>query len=74
MMRALVDMRTLTAMVLAAVVGLWGVTAYPPATDNVFLQLIALREPTLFRALLHGYAALWFSTSFLAASLVLSPW
>jgi hypothetical protein len=72
MMRALVDMRTLTAMVLAAVVGLWGVTAYPPANDNVFLQLIALREPTLFRVLLHGYAALWFSTSFLAASLVLS--
>ena len=72
MIRALVDMRTLTAMMLAAVVGLWGVTAYPPAIDNVFLQLIALREPTLFRALLHGYAALWFSTAFLAASLVLS--
>ena len=72
MIRALVDMRILTAMVLAAVVGLWGVTAYPPAIDNVFLQLIALREPTLFRALLHGYAALWFSTAFLAVSLVLS--
>src|SRR5688572_447998 len=72
MIRALVDMRALTAMVLAAMVGLWGVTAYPPAIDNVFLQLIALREPTLFRALVHGYAALWFSTAFLAASLVLS--
>jgi len=72
MMRALIDMRGLTAMAFAATLGLWGVTTYPPATDNVFLQLIALREPTLFRALLHGYAALWFSTSFLAASLVLS--
>jgi TraM recognition site of TraD and TraG len=72
MMRTLVDMRNLTAMVFAATVGLWGVAVYPPATDNVFLQLIALREPMLFRALLHGYAALWFTTSFFAASLVLS--
>jgi TraM recognition site of TraD and TraG len=72
MFRALVDMRVLTAMVIAAAAGLWGVTAYPPATNNVFLQLIALREPIIFRALLHGYAALWFTTSFLAASVVLS--
>ena len=72
MIRALVDMRGLTAMVIAAATGVWGVTAYPPATDNVFLQLIALREPVIFRALMHGYAAIWFSTSFMAASLVLS--
>jgi hypothetical protein len=72
MIRALVDMRGLTAMAIAAATGVWGVTAYPPAADNVFLQLIALREPVIFRALMHGYAALWFSTSFMAASLVLS--
>ena len=72
MIRALVDMRGLTAMAIAAATGVWGVTTYPPATDNVFLQLIALREPAIFRALMHGYAALWFSTSFMAASLVLS--
>jgi TraM recognition site of TraD and TraG len=72
MIRALVDMRGLTAMAIAAVLGVWGVTTYPPAADNVFLQLIALREPVVFRALMHGYAALWFSTSFLAASFVLS--
>src|SRR5215218_1806924 len=72
MIRALVDMRGLTAMVIAAATGVWGVTTYPPAADNVFLQLIALREPVIFRALMHGYAALWFSTSFMAASLVLS--
>ncbi len=47
-----------------------GLTTYPPAADNVFLQLIALREPVVFRALMHGYAALWFSTPFFAASLV----
>ena len=72
MLRAVVDMRGLAAMAIAAGTGVWGLTAYPPATDNVFLQLIALREPVLFRALLQGYAALWFSTSFLAASLLLS--
>ncbi|MGH9163830.1 MAG: type IV secretory system conjugative DNA transfer family protein [Vicinamibacteraceae bacterium] len=72
MFRALVEIRGLTAMMIAAATGVWGVITYPPATDNVFLQLIALREPVLFRALVHGYAALWFSTSFLAASLVLS--
>jgi TraM recognition site of TraD and TraG len=70
--RALVDARGLAAMVFAATVGLWGITTYPPATDNVFLQLIALREPTLFRALLQGYAALWFSTPFFVASFLLS--
>ncbi len=72
MIRALVDMRGLTAMAIAAATGVWGVTTYPPNADNVFLQLIALREPVIFRALMHGYAALWFSTSFMAASLVLS--
>ena len=72
MIRALVDMRGLTAMAIAAATGVWGVTTYPPAADNVFLQLIALREPVIFRALMHGYAALWFSTSFMAASFVLS--
>ena len=72
MFRAVVDMRGLAAMAIAAGTGVWGLSAYPPATDNVFLQLIALREPVLFRALVQGYAALWFSTSFLAASLLLS--
>src|SRR5262245_40672682 len=72
MLRVFIDMRGLTAMVIAAAAGVWGVTKYPPPTDNVFLQIIALREPTIFRALLHGYAALWFSTSFMAASLLLS--
>ena len=54
MIRALVDMRGLTAMAIAAVTGVWGVTTYPPGADNVFLQLIALREPVVFRALMHG--------------------
>src|SRR6185295_19431354 len=72
MIRALVDMRGLTAMVIAAATGVWGVTTYPPAVDNVFLQLIALREPVIFRALMHAYAALWFTTSFMIASFVLS--
>jgi hypothetical protein len=71
-LRALVDMRGVMAMTFAAMIGVWGITTYPPARDNVFLQLIELRKPALFRALLTGYAALWFSTAFFAASFVLS--
>lgn len=65
-------MRGLTAMAIAAATGVWGVTTYPPAADSVFPQLIARREPVIFRALMQAYALLWFRTSFMAASLVLS--
>ena len=71
-MRALVEMRGLSAMLFAVTISVWGLSTYPPSTENVFLQLIALREPVLFRTLLYGYAALWFGTSFFAATFVLS--
>ena len=34
------------------------------------LQLIALRHPHAFRVLVYGYATLWFTTPFFAASMV----
>jgi hypothetical protein len=40
--------------------------------DNPFLGLTALQNPSAFRLLTYGYATLWFSTTFFAASLVLS--
>jgi hypothetical protein len=40
--------------------------------DNVFLQVITLCEPAIFRALMHAFAALRFGTSLTATSLVLS--
>ena len=64
--------RGLVAMVLAAVMGTWGVSTHPVDTENPFLGLIALQNPPVFRALAYGYATLWFSTTFFAASLVLS--
>src|SRR5207253_5756642 len=64
--------RGLVAMVVAAVVGTWGVSTHPVDTENPFLGLIALQNPPVFRALAYGYATLWFSTTFFAASLVLS--
>ena len=72
MVRALVEMRGVAAMILAAVIGTWGVHAYPINSDNVFLGLIALQNPLMYRVFSYGYATFWFTTPFLAASLVLS--
>ena len=47
-------------------------TRIPVQTDNVFLALIALKKPVVFHVLTYGYATLWFTTAFLAASLVTS--
>jgi hypothetical protein len=39
--------------------------------DNVFLQVVALREPAIFRALMQPYAALGVGPSLTAAFLLL---
>src|SRR3990172_7814322 len=72
MVRSLIEMRALAAMVVAAAVGVWGLTACPMSRDNPFLELIAIRNPTVFLALSYTYAALWFSSPFFVATLVLS--
>ena len=59
-------------MLIALATGTWGLHAYPVQTDNVFLGLIALKKPVVFHVLTYGYATLWFTTAFLAASLVTS--
>ena len=50
-------------------VGTAGVHAYPIDRGNVYLQIIELRNPGAFLVLVCGYAALWFSTPFFAASM-----
>ena len=40
--------------------------------ENLFLALIAAKDPTVFHVLAYGYATMWFSTPFFAASLALS--
>ena len=40
--------------------------------QHAFLALIQLERPFVFQVLTYGYATLWFTTPFLAASLVTS--
>ncbi len=70
MLRALVEARRIVALGVAAVVGAWGLSTYPFTTADPFLGLIALEAPGVCRALAYGYATLWFTTPFYAASLV----
>src|SRR6267378_639227 len=72
MLRAIVSARVLLDMLIAGCVGTWGLYAYPVQTDNAFLGLIHLERPFVFEVLAYGYATLWFTTPFLAASLVTS--
>jgi hypothetical protein len=72
MLRAVVEARRPLALSAAAVVGIWGLQAYPLPRDNVFLGLISIQAPGVFRFLAYGYAALWFTTPFFAASLLTS--
>src|SRR3989337_945288 len=72
MIRTIVAARGLVAMIVAAVVGTWGVFVHPVDMENPFLGLIALQHPQVFRVLTYGYATLWFTTTFFVASLGLS--
>ena len=71
-MRAVLEVRVLAAMAVAASVGSWGVLRFPMPVDNVFLALIQIREPFVLNVLAYGYATLWFTTPFFATSLVTS--
>jgi len=51
MLRSLLDARPLVALIVAAGVGIWGLSAYPLPVDNVFLEMIALRNPPVFHVL-----------------------
>ena len=72
MFRKLVAARSAIAMMLAAGVGAWGLHAHPLPSDDPFLALIAVQNQSAFRVLAYGYAALWFTTPFFAASLCTS--
>src|SRR5438105_8157781 len=72
MLRVAIGARGPLAMLIAAGIGAWGLYTYPMPSDNPFLGLIALQKPFVFDVLAYGYATLWFTTPFLAASLVMS--
>ena len=60
----------LVAMLLATGVGAWGLHGHPLDPANVYLQIVELSHPTAFRVIVYGYATLWFTTPFLAASVL----
>ena len=72
MLRAVLDARGLVTMIVATVIGAWGLHTYPFDQNNVFLALIELQNPPVFRILGYGYATFWFTTPILAMSLALS--
>src|SRR5437763_14616242 len=72
MFRLILNARPLIALLLSAGVGTWGVLTHPWPPDNVFLEIVALRDPWVFHLFGYAYATCWFTTPFLAASLVLS--
>jgi hypothetical protein len=72
MVRTILGARVLLALTVAACVGTWGLHVYPVQTDDPFLALIQLQKPFVFDVLAYGYATLWFTTPFLAASLLTS--
>src|SRR5687768_3529144 len=57
---------------MSGAVGLWGLRAYPISHDDVFLGLIGERAPRVLAILTYGYATLWFTTPYYAASLLTS--
>src|SRR5438874_8666880 len=72
MMRAVLEARMLAAIMIAAIVGTWGLRAYPVPSDDLFLGLVEARTPLVFNMLVYGYATLWFTTPFFIGSLVAS--
>ncbi|WP_291984235.1 type IV secretion system DNA-binding domain-containing protein [Luteitalea sp.] len=72
MLRLLVDARQLLTLAVAAGVGLWGLAEWPFADTNPFLVLVHAQAPRVAIGLRYGYATLWFTTPFLAASFLAS--
>ena len=70
MLRRILELRVLLAMASALVVGAWGLHGHPLDPANVYLQIVELSHPTAFLVIVYGYATLWFTTPFLAASVL----
>src|SRR5438105_18034 len=72
MLRAILGARVVLAMAVAACIGVWGLQRYPVQRDDPFLALIQLERPLVYDVLTYGYTTVWFTTPFLAASLLTS--
>jgi hypothetical protein len=69
-MRAVLDYRGPITLALAGVIGVVGLQRWPFPAENVFLAVMEARKPWLFDGLAYLYATLWFSTPFVALSIV----
>src|SRR5712691_5588633 len=69
-MRPVLDYRGPITLALAGVTGVVGLQHWPFPAGNVFLAVLEARKPWLFDGLAYLYATLWFSTPFMALSIV----
>jgi len=72
MLARIVEVRVTLALIAAAIVGTWGLHAYPMRSDDVFLALVEARKPFVFGVLAYGYATMWFTTPYFTTSLLMS--
>lgn len=68
-MHRLVEYRFVMSLAASAVVGAFGLHAWPFPANNPILGLIAVEQPGVYAAFTYTYAVLWFSTPFFAATI-----
>src|SRR5579862_9066202 len=71
-LRVVTDARVLVGLVFAMLAGLWGTSMWPWPTNDALLGLIASERPHLAACLAYTYTTLWFTSPFVASSVVLS--
>jgi hypothetical protein len=72
MIQRILNSKNLVAFVLAAATGMTLYSRMPFREDNIFLQVMALRSPSVFQALKYSYTLFLFSTPYIGYSVVLS--
>jgi RepB DNA-primase from phage plasmid len=72
MIQRILNSKNLVAFVLAAATGMTLHFRMPFCEDNIFLQVMALRSPSVFQVLKYSYTLFLFSTPYIGYSVVLS--
>jgi hypothetical protein len=71
-MQSLLEYRIVLSLALSSVAGTTGLQAFPFPSDNLILALVHAQQPFVYAIFSYTYTALWFSSSFLMASVVFS--